>query len=84
MNLSAQVRELEQRLQLLEYENERLKGMLYRMIASNESGIKLVPYSDDKLKMIHKCKFYMRQNVPHIYVEFMKNNIEPNNSEKEI
>jgi hypothetical protein len=82
--LYAQIYELENRLQSLQYENEQLKIMLYRMIASNDKGVELSPYSDDKAGLIKDCKFYMRQNVPHIYVEFMKKNVQPNNSEKEI
>ena len=83
--LSAQVQELEQRLESLEYENENLKIMLYRMIASNESGIQLVPYSDIKARMISKCEFYMMDNVHHIGVKHLNRyNIEPNNTPDEL
>jgi hypothetical protein len=79
--LSQQVQELEQRLQSLEYENENLKVMLYRMIASNESGMELIPYSDLKSVQIKKCEFYMRDNVQHIGVKHLNRyNIEPNNT----
>jgi hypothetical protein len=81
-NLSTQVHELEKRLQSLEYENENLKIMLYRMIASNESGIELVPYSEPKSVQIKKCEFYMMDNVSHIGVKHLNRyNIEPNNTE---
>ena len=84
-NLSTQVHELEKRLQSLEYENENLKVMLYRMIASNESGIELVPYSEPKSVQIKKCEFYMRDNVPHIGVDYLKRyNIQPNNTPDEL
>ena len=84
-NLSTQVHELEKRLQSLEYENENLKIMLYRMIASNESGIKLVPYSDTKARMIKKCEFYMRDNVSHIGIKHLNRyNIDPNNTPDEL
>jgi len=83
--LSQQVRELEQRLQSLEYENENLKIMLYRMIASNESGIQLVPYSDIKAQQIKRCEFYMRENVSHIGVKHLNRyNIQPNNTPDEL
>ena len=84
-NLSQQVQELEQRLQSLEYENENLKIMLYRMIASNESGIELVPYSDLKAVQIKFCQFYMRDNVPHIGVDYLNRyNLTPNNTKDEL
>ena len=80
-NLSQQVQELEQRAQSLEYENENLKIMLYRMIASNESGIELVSYSEPKSVQIKKCEFYMRDNVSNIGVKHLNRyNIEPNNT----
>ncbi len=84
-NLSTQVHELEKRVELLQYENENLKIMLYRMIASNESGIELVPYSDKKGELIKVCQFYMRDNVPHIGVEYAdRYNVEPNNTKDEL
>ena len=83
--LSQQVQELEKRLESLQYENENLKIMLYRMIASNESGIELVPYSDYKTELIKGCKFYMRDNVPHIGVDYLKRyNVDPNNTPDEL
>jgi hypothetical protein len=83
--LSQQVQELEKRLQSLEYENENLKVMLYRMIASNKSGIELVPYSDKKAELIKVCEFYMRDNVPHIGVDYLKRyNLTPNNTPDEL
>ncbi len=83
--LSQQVHELEQRLESLQYENENLKLMLYRMIASNESGMELVPYSDYKEELIKGCEFYTRDNVPHIGVKYAdKYNIEPNNTKDEL
>ena len=84
-NLSTQVQELEQRLESLQYENENLKIMLYRMIASNESGIELVPYSNLKAVQIKFCQFYMRDNVPHIGVKYAdRYNVEPNNTPDEL
>jgi hypothetical protein len=84
-NLSTQVQELEKRLESLEYENENLKIMLYRMIASNKSGIELVPYSDKKGELIKVCQFYMRDNVPHIGVKYAdRYNVDPNNSRDEL
>jgi hypothetical protein len=84
-NLSTQVHELEKRLESIEYENENLKIMLYRMIASNESGIELVPYSDKKGELIKVCQFYMRDNVPHIGVKYAdRYNVEPNNTKDEL
>jgi hypothetical protein len=84
-NLSQQVQELEQRLESLQYENENLKIMLYRMIASNESGIELVPYSDKKGELIKVCQFYMRDNVPHIGVDYLNRyNLTPNNTKDEL
>jgi hypothetical protein len=84
-NLSQQVHELEKRLESLEHENENLKIMLYRMIASNESGIELVPYSDKKGELIKVCQFYMRDNVPHIGVKYAdRYNVEPNNTQDEL
>jgi hypothetical protein len=83
--LSQQVQELEKRLESLQYENENLKIMLYRMIASNESGIELVPYSDKKGELIKVCQFYMRDNVPHIGVKYAdRYNVEPNNTKDEL
>ncbi len=84
-NLSQQVQELEKRLQSLEHENENLKVMLYRMIASNKSGIELVPYSDKKGELIKFCQFYMRDNVQHIGVKYAdRYNVEPNNTKDEL
>jgi hypothetical protein len=84
-NLSTQVQELEKRLESLQYENENLKIMLYRMIASNESGMELVPYSDKKAELIKVCEFYMRDNVPHIGVKYAdRYNIDPNNTKDEL
>ena len=84
-NLSTQVQELEKRLESIEYENENLKIMLYRMIASNDSGIELVPYSDKKGELIKVCQFYMRDNVPHIGVKYAdRYNVDPNNSRDEL
>jgi hypothetical protein len=55
------------------------------MIASNESGIELVPYSEPKSVQIKKCEFYMRDNVPHIGVDYLKRyNIQPNNTPDEL
>jgi hypothetical protein len=83
--LSQQVQELEKRLESLQYENENLKVMLYRMIASNESGIELVPYSDKKAELIKVCQFYMRDNVPHIGVDYLNRyNLTPNNTQDEL
>jgi hypothetical protein len=83
--LSQQVHELEKRLESLQYENENLKVMLYRMIASNESGIELVPYSDKKGELIKVCQFYMRDNVPHIGVDYAdRYNVDPNNTKDEL
>jgi hypothetical protein len=79
--LSSQVHELEKKAESLQYENDNLKIMLYRMIASNESGIKLVPYSDTKARMIKKCEFYIRDNVSHIGIKHLNRyNIDPNNT----
>ena len=84
-NLSTQVQELEKRLESLQYENENLKIMIYRMIASNESGMELVPYSDKKAELIKVCEFYMRDNVPHIGVKYAdRYNIDPNNTKDEL
>jgi hypothetical protein len=84
-NLSQQVQELEKRLESLQYENENLKVMLYRMIASNESGIELVPYSDKKAELIKFCQFYMRDNVSHIGVKYAdRYNVDPNNTKDEL
>jgi hypothetical protein len=83
--LSMQVHELEQKAERLEHENENLKFMLYRMIASNKSGIKLVPYSDTKARMIKKCEFYIRDNVSHIGITYLNRyNIDPNNTQDEL
>ena len=83
--LYQQVQELEQRLESLQYQNENLKVMLYRMIASNESGIELVPYSDYKIELIKGCEFYTRDNVPHIGVKYAdRYNVEPNNTKDEL
>ena len=84
-NLSQQVQELEKRVESLQYENENLKVMLYRMIASNESGIELVPYSDKKAELIKVCQFYMRDTVPHIGVDYLKRyNLTPNTTKDEL
>ena len=84
-NLSQQVQELEKRLESLEHENENLKVMLYRMIASNESGMELVPYSDYKIELIKGCEFYTRDNVPHIGVKYAdRYNVDPNNTPDEL
>jgi len=83
--LSQQVQELEKRLESLQYENENLKIMLYRMIASNKSGIELVPYSDLKAVQIKFCQFYIRDNVPHIGVDYLNRyNLTPNNTQDEL
>jgi len=84
-NLSTQVQELEKRVESLQYENENLKIMLYRMIASNESGIELVPYSDYKTELIKGCEFYTRDNFHHIGVKYAdRYNVEPNNTQDEL
>ncbi len=55
------------------------------MIASNESGMELVPYSDLKAVQIKFCQFYMRDNVPHIGVKYAdRYNVEPNNTQDEL
>jgi len=55
------------------------------MIASNESGMELVPYSDYKTELIKGCEFYTRDNVQHIGVKYAdRYNIEPNNTPDEL
>ncbi len=55
------------------------------MIASNESGIELVPYSDYKTELIKGCEFYTRDNFHHIGVKYAdRYNVEPNNTPDEL
>jgi hypothetical protein len=55
------------------------------MIASNESGMELVPYSDYKIELIKGCEFYTRDNVQHIGVKYAdRYNVDPNNTKDEL
>ena len=82
--LSAQVQELEQRLESLQYENENLKIMLYRMIASNGRMIEPVPYSKTKGKMIKQIEF-STSHFSRIVCKLNNNyNLQPNNTPDEL
>jgi len=82
--LSQQVQELEQQLESLKYENENLKVMLYRMIASNGRLIEPVPYSKTKGKMIKQIEF-STSHFSRIVCKFNNNyNLQPNNTPDEL
>jgi hypothetical protein len=55
--LSMQVHELEQKAERLEHENENLKFMLYRMIATHGNTFKAVQYGGAKPDLIKRCNF---------------------------
>jgi hypothetical protein len=83
--LSAQVQELEKRLESLQYENENLKIMLYRMIASNGRLIEPVPYSQTKGKLIKQIEFSTSLDFAKVVCKFNGNyNLQPNNTETEL
>ena len=80
-NLSQQVQELEKRVESLQYENENLKIMLYRVIASNDAGIEIVPYSDKKADMINQFEFSISQSSNMIISSYKDAyNLTPNNT----
>jgi len=56
-NLSTQVHELEKKAESLQYENENLKIMLYRMIATHGNTFKPTPYGNAKPDLIKGCDF---------------------------
>jgi hypothetical protein len=84
-NLSQQVQELEQRLESLEYENENLKIMLYRMIASNGRLIEPIPYSETKGKLINQIEFSPSLDFAKVVCKFNGTyNLTPNNTPDEL
>jgi len=83
--LSQQVQELEQQLESLKYENENLKAMLYRMIASNGRLIEPVPYSQTKGKLIKQIEFSTSLHFSKVVCKFNNNyNLQPNNTPDEL
>jgi hypothetical protein len=80
-NLSQQVQELEKRLQSLEYENENLKIMLYRMIASNGRLIEPIPYTKTKGELIKQIEFSTSIDFSQVVCKLNDNyNLTPNNT----
>jgi hypothetical protein len=76
--LSTQVHELEKKAERLEHDNENLKMMLYRLIATNGNTLKSVAYGFGKSEIIKSCDFIIstEQKVECFFKSFP---VKPNN-----
>ena len=82
--LSQQVQELEQRLETLEYENNMLKGMVYRLIATHGNRYEPIPYSPQKMLDVFDLDFYVSMKTDTIKCRQGVEPITPNNTPDEL
>jgi hypothetical protein len=76
--LSTQVHELEKKAERLEHENENLKMMLYRLIATNGNTFEPVPYVHVKRDLIKVCSFILStENTINCFLKSTP--VKPNN-----
>jgi hypothetical protein len=77
--LSTQVHELEKKAERLEHDNENLRVMLYRMIATHGNTFEPVPYVRAKPDLIKACSFIIStENTINCFLG--SEYISPNNS----
>jgi hypothetical protein len=77
-NLSSQVHELEKKAESLQYENDNLKIMLYRMIATHGNIFEPVPYVRAKPDLIKGCNFIVStENTINCFLKSTP--VKPNN-----
>ena len=82
--LSQQVYDMEQELRTLQYENENLKRMIYRLISFNGNEYDKSDYSEAKDKEILQCEFNFSSPGINVFRSWANPLIKPNNSESEL